>query len=129
MVPYIQPGCHELRFFPNLRAVFLVLSVVLVADPPGRKKNKDLDLRLFARRHAFAGYTRLDRLPEEEALETCHGCSGSGGGGGGGSVATRHHCIDWNYVGEPRPRPNKWRVEMGPGGDVWKEWGFAKVIV
>lgn len=44
-------------------------------------------------------------------------------------MATRHHCIDWNYVGEPRPRPNKWRVEMGPGGDVWKEWGFAKVGV
>lgn len=42
-------------------------------------------------------------------------------------VATRHHAIDWNYVGKPRPRPNKWRVEMGPGGDIWKEWGFAKV--
>ena len=127
--------------------------------PPSRKQNnrkkKDLELRLFARRHAFAGYTRLEPLPlPEEALEINHGGGGRrgsvGGGwesreiegrsrdrrtrggdagaeGGGGSVATRHHCIDWNYVGEPRPRPNKWRVEMGPGGDVWREWGFAKV--
>lgn len=110
------------------------------------KTKQGLDLRLFARRHAFAGYTRVAPLPlPGEALETSHGGSGGGGGGGrrgreieqrrrdrtggGGSVATRHHCIDWNYVGERRPRPNKWRVEMGPGGDVWKEWGFAKVRV
>ncbi|CAN0554677.1 unnamed protein product, partial [Ectocarpus sp. 8 AP-2014] len=64
---------------------------------------QDFELRLFARRHAFAGYTRGAK--QHGRLE--------------GSVATRHHCIDWNYVGEARPRPNKWRVEMGPGGDVW----------
>lgn len=97
------------------------------------KPNQDFELRLFARRHAFAGYTRVEPVtsPSVDAANLY--------GGGGeehgaeqhgrleGSVATRHHCIDWNYVGEARPRPNKWRVEMGPGGDVWKEWGFAKV--
>lgn len=51
----------------------------------------------------------------------------SGEMGAGGLVATRHHAVDWNYVGRARPRPNKWRVEMGPGGDTWREWGFAKV--
>ncbi|CAM9472142.1 unnamed protein product [Ectocarpus sp. 4 AP-2014] len=92
----------------------------------------DFELRLFARRHAFAGYTRVEPVASpsvdaaslrtgggEEQGAKQHGCLE-------GSVATRHHCVDWNYVGEARPRPNKWRVEMGPGGDVWKEWGFAK---
>jgi hypothetical protein len=40
-------------------------------------------------------------------------------------VCTRHHCIDWNYVGTPRPRPNKWWVEMHPDKDIWKEWAYA----
>jgi hypothetical protein len=34
--------------------------------------------------------------------------------------------MDWNFVGTMRTRPNKWRVEMGGTGDVWKEWSFAK---
>ncbi|CAM9314351.1 unnamed protein product [Scytosiphon promiscuus] len=102
----------------------------------------DFELRLFARRHAFAGYTKVEPLALHSIPSPARGdaadkgrTSGEGGKGreaaqrqveGGGSVATRHHCIDWNYVGQPRPRPNKWRVEMGPGGDVWREWGFAK---
>ena len=39
-------------------------------------------------------------------------------------VCTRHHCIDWNFVGTPRNRPNKWWVEtFGP--NRWKEWAYA----
>ncbi len=41
-------------------------------------------------------------------------------------VCTRHHCIDWNFTGKLRPRPNKWRIEMHPEGKVWKEFGWAK---
>lgn len=41
-------------------------------------------------------------------------------------MAVRHHAIDWNFVGKPRPRPNKWRIEMNPSGDIWKEWGWAR---
>ena len=42
-------------------------------------------------------------------------------------MVTRHHIIDWNFVGVPRTRPNKWRVEMSASGDVWKvqEGGLA----
>lgn len=29
-------------------------------------------------------------------------------------------------MGKLRPRPNKWRIEMAPSGDVWKEWGYAR---
>lgn len=118
-----------------------------VSGAPLRRHKQDLELRLFARRHAFAGYTRValvcpassatnSALPSGSCSSDTAGREGGGVGGvgrrrgdGGGLIATRHHAIDWNYVGLPRPRPNKWRIEMGPGGDNWKEWGFAKVRV
>lgn len=65
-------------------------------------------LQLYARRHAFAGYTILDHYQKRP-------------------VCTRHHCIDWNYVGRGRNRPNKWFVEMHPNhNNTWKEWAFAQ---
>ncbi len=65
-------------------------------------------LRLYARRHAFGGYTVLGQH------ENRHVC-------------TRHHCIDWNFVGKGRNRPNKWFVEMHPDHtNTWKEFAFAK---
>ncbi|CAM9324494.1 unnamed protein product, partial [Hapterophycus canaliculatus] len=120
-------------------------AAALLGHHTGFHTMTDFELRLFARRHAFAGYTKVEPLalpssssPARDDIAD-NGRSSGGGrggpkgrrpgqgeGGSGASVATRHHCIDWNYVGEPRPRPNKWRVEMGPGGDVWREWGFAK---
>lgn len=63
------------------------------------------ELRCFARRHAFAGYSVVGGTP---------------------AVCVRHHAIDWNFVGKPRNRPNKWRIEMDDGEDVWKEWSWAK---
>lgn len=91
---------------------------------------QDLEVRLFARRHAFAGYTRVSQLEsttpaDADAARGRNKARSSQGPSG--LVAIRHHAIDWNYVGKARPRPNKWRVEMGPGGHVWKEWGFAQV--
>jgi hypothetical protein len=68
----------------------------------------DDQLRLYARRHAFAGYAVLEHEDDRP-------------------VCTRHHCIDWNFVGAPRPRPNKWFIEMHPDHtDTWKEWSYAK---
>mmetsp|Transcript_8378 Transcript_8378/g.10600 ORF Transcript_8378/g.10600 Transcript_8378/m.10600 type:complete len:442 (-) Transcript_8378:146-1471(-) len=73
------------------------------------KSMTDDQLRLYARRHAFAGYTVLDYDNQHRA------------------VCTRHHCVDWNFVGVPRPRPNKWFVEMHPDhSNAWKECAFAK---
>lgn len=66
-----------------------------------------LELRLYARQHVFSGFTVVD----EE---------------GGRPVATRHHCIDWNFVGTSRPRPNKWWIEVNDDGSAWKEYAYAR---
>jgi hypothetical protein len=69
-------------------------------------------LRLYARQHVFGGFSKVTT---ERGREVC----------------TRHHCIDWNHVlGHPRPRPNKWWIEMHPDNDnnnkdMWKEWAYA----
>lgn len=65
------------------------------------------DLRLFSRQHIFGGFSLLSTMESDiymmgpmeyhRSLLCC----------------TRHHCIDWNYVpGKPRPRPNKWYIDM-----------------
>ena len=69
----------------------------------------DIQLRHFARQHVFGGYT-LPTISEKNGRPLC----------------TRHHCIDWNFVGAPRSRPNKWYVEIDKTSrNVWKEWSFA----
>jgi hypothetical protein len=83
------------------------LGQELLKNVTGFDSMSDSQLRLFARRHAFAGYTRLNHEH-------------------GRPVCTRHHCIDWNFVGVPRPRPNKWYIEMNSDGNTWKEWAYAK---
>ena len=47
------------------------------------------ELRIYARQHIFAGFTVFQKAGKKP-------------------VCTRHHCIDWNFVGFPRSRPNKW---------------------
>jgi len=76
----------------------------------------DLQLRMYARQHVFSGYTVCSI--ENNRL-----------------LGTRHHCLDWNFVGTPRNRPNKWYVEPQSINDassstnhnpnVWKEWAYA----
>jgi hypothetical protein len=66
-----------------------------------------LELRLFARQHVFSGFAVVD---EEN----------------GRPLATRHHCIDWNFVGTRRPRPNKWWIEVNDDASAWKEYAYAK---
>lgn len=47
---------------------------------------------------------------------------------------TRHHCIDWNFIGIGRTRPNKWWVELLTSPvetekkitiDCWKEYSYS----
>ena len=86
-------------------------------------------LRLYARQHVFAGYTqvcKVSTIPQHRDDLLC----------------TRHHCIDWNFVGTGRSRPNKWWAELCPPEQssttaaeesnnqlapvvkTWKEWAF-----
>ena len=64
--------------------------------PPGKFSSLTdlgpLELRLYARQHIFSGFSVFE---EEEGRPVC----------------TRHHCIDWNFVGVGRTRPNKWWIE------------------
>ena len=82
-------------------------------------------VRVLARQHAFGGFARF-------AKPLLSDRSGSG------LVCTRHHCIDWNFVGTMRTRPNKWRVKpaaakpgVGAGEgkasavDEWLELSYA----
>ena len=63
-------------------------------------------LRLYARQHIFAGFSVF---AEEDGKPLC----------------SRHHCIDWNFVGTPRLRPNKWWIKMNADGNKWKEYSYA----
>lgn len=98
----------------------------------------DEQLRLLSRQHAFSGFTR--RSVGDDSI--------ADGLDVGALICTRHHIIDWNYLGVPRPRPNKWLaepIEGTDGGDVdgnggssaavaaaagsvskWKEWSYAR---
>jgi hypothetical protein len=78
-------------------------------------------LRLYARQHIFAGYTSLQTSNQTEHLVVSASYP---------YCATRFHCMDWNYVGVPRTRPNKWWVEIDrnikeDSASVWKEWAYA----
>jgi hypothetical protein len=75
-------------------------------------------LRLFSRQHVFSGFTRIQDCDDTDV--TNNGVTGQYRNDGGSShdkhrqypiVCTRHHCIDWNFIGMPLPRPNKWYVE------------------
>jgi len=69
-------------------------------------------LRLLARQHGFGGFGRFS----------------DDGAGGHALSCTRHHAIDWNFLGTPRPRPNRWgvaRLDSGTQSDEWREDSFA----
>lgn len=86
---------------------------VLPSDKTSLQDLTKEELRLYARQHVFAGYTKV--VPSDIDF-----------------LCTRHHCIDWNFVGVPRSRPNKWYAELkveekeGAPLKTWKEWAFAK---
>uniref|UniRef100_A0A7S4ABG2 Uncharacterized protein n=1 Tax=Pseudo-nitzschia australis TaxID=44445 RepID=A0A7S4ABG2_9STRA len=64
------------------------------------------ELQFYARQHIFAGFTVVDHEKERP-------------------VATRHHFIDWNFVGISRSRPNKWWIEVNDDISSWKESAYA----
>ena len=65
------------------------------------------ELQFYARQHIFAGFTVVDHEIERP-------------------VATRHHFIDWNFVGISRPRPNKWWIQVNDDAiSSWKEFAYA----
>jgi hypothetical protein len=79
-----------------------------------------VELRYYARQHCFAGYSfpsvkttddSNNNKPSSLFFDACY---------------ARHHCIDWNFCGAGRSRPNKWWVEIEPTTrNLWKEWAFA----
>lgn len=97
------------------------------------------DLRRLARQHVFGGYTVMNGVDDQ-------GVKGAATTTTTTTtttvkekipydlVCTRHHVMDWNFVGRPRNRPNKWYVELPIEDDVndhdtttnmWKEWAYA----
>jgi hypothetical protein len=106
----------ERTFNVQTHSFFVDLRVPTTRDALFHKNNstnniRSLDdmtadqLRYYARQHVFAGSSQLN------SEQTC---------------CTRHHCVDWNFVGTPRTRPNKWWIEMHSCANMWKEWAFAK---
>jgi hypothetical protein len=101
----------------------------------GKTSLQDLtpqELKYYARQHVFAGYTRMRMMTAMDHHQHQHPEDTST------LVCTRHHCIDWNFVGAPRTRPNKWYAEFPtrPSSSsstssssspplTWKEWAFA----
>ena len=79
------------------------------------------ELALFARQHVFAGYTKCKERRDTESTAVDRDRPYP-------LLCTRHHCIDWNFIGIPRPRPNKWYVEpscSSPYFKHFKEWSYA----
>lgn len=77
-------------------------------------------LQWYARQHVFAGWTRRNPPPTTTTNTTTLNTN-----------CTRFHLIDWNFVGTPRSRPNRWHVELSCQDDdqqvsFWKEWAFAR---
>ena len=104
---------HDERVY-NLQShnLFIDLRVPRTRERVLPKNAKSLDeltpyqLRMYARQHVFAGFSVVSR---EHGKPLC----------------TRHHCIDWNFVGQGRPRPNKWWIQMNHDHSQWKESSYA----
>jgi hypothetical protein len=70
-------------------------------------------LRYYARQHIFAGYTKVRRMKSNVDADTSRNSPRSSADRiTFPYCATRYHCMDWNYVGIPRSRPNKWYIEL-----------------
>lgn len=80
----------------------------------------DLELRYLARQHVFGGFSRIVAVDDSGTISRR---------GTRRFVCTRHHFVDWNYIGHARNRPNKWYIEhpgLGSGlRDVWMEHSFT----
>lgn len=67
------------------------------------------DLQLLSRQHCFGGYTFPSKGDDDIP------------------IFTRHHIIDWNYhPAYPRPRPNRWWVDISDDRSSFKEYSVAR---
>lgn len=103
-------------------------------------------LRYYSRQHIFAGYTRYYETNSNKGDKAIHITSEIASDVDDpittnyemnhkikkyDQYCTRHHCIDWNYVGIGRTRPNKWWVEFPEETnneikkDCWKEYSYS----
>ncbi len=98
-----------------------VAAAVAAGEPRPLASLSELEVRLLARQHAFGGFARFESpssLPtaalSNSASSRVDVATTSSAGQGeqppDACVCTRHHAIDWNFVGVRRTRPNKWRV-------------------
>ena len=89
---------HTERVF-NLQTPSLFIDM-RIPHGPDFSRHTSLDtmsnaeLRLFARRHAFGGYSVVAADPAAARLSP--------------AACVRHHAVDWNFVGRMRPRPNRY---------------------
>ena len=96
--------------------LFIDLRIPRTRENVLPKNAKSLDdltphqLRLYARQHVFAGFSVV-RTEHDDKQQLC--------------CCTRHHCMDWNFVGQGRPRPNKWWIQMNQDHSQWKESSYA----
>ncbi|KAL1523150.1 hypothetical protein AB1Y20_018105 [Prymnesium parvum] len=85
-----------------------------------------IDLRIPTSRPSFRGCGRLEDLSAAELRQLARQHVFCGYTLAHGDVCTRHHALDWNFVGVPRSRPNKWTVAPLQGAtDAWVEASFA----
>ena len=89
-------------------------------------------LRLYARQHVFAGFTHIQAVVSKDTAPTSAAASATAAATPAVDaqlLCTRHHCIDWNFVGTARARPNKWWVEPivveEEDAAAWNEWAYA----
>lgn len=130
--------------FVDLRIPHTRDQLLAQSRSPGRiiRSLEDLtaeELRWYARQHVFAGFSRFDPQSATGQEGVASGTSPANLPLGTSALAsmsgccTRHHCIDWNFVGSPRSRPNKWWVEtpsesshtVGSPPLMWREWAYA----
>lgn len=79
----------------------------------------NLDLRILARQHCFAGYTLPETVKSNEGKRKQQLCCPL--------LFTRHHFIDWNYYPNyPRQTPNRWWIELKSDDTSYKEFSFAR---
>jgi hypothetical protein len=117
---YEESSSHEERTYNiQTRTLFVDLRIPRSKSILFEGVSDDLNewsteqLRWYARQHVFAGYTRV--FPQRDTPLPWS--------------AVRHHCLDWNFVGVGRDRPNKWWIDVPAAASTepktWKEWSYA----
>jgi hypothetical protein len=82
----------------------------------------ELELKVLAQQHCFAGYSYLEEEDTYRGATTTASTYPKQG-----PLYTRHHLIDWNYHPKyPRLRPNRWWIDLKADRTSFKEYSFAR---